>query len=382
MSLKNDQRIIASVLTTCLLCLFLTPPSQAAEQNDFVRVSGQDLMLKNEKFNIKGVNHMDMDSLWYTDRFEPADDWITENDFILLKNLGLNTVRLPLKSDYFQSPGPSYAWRESSFVWLDEIIGWADKHGIYLILDMHIPTGGVYQDYQIHPANQIFWQDDWMRGRFVDVWREIAKRYAQRPGILAYDLMNEPATLDFDKYQKLMRSTARAIREHDVNHALIIQPGMYVKPDQSWDFAYPQIPDPQIIRSVHYYLPTEFSLQGASWLASNATQTLFYPGLTLPGQDFTWDDQKILKNLKSLKAKAQADAPHPVIMSEFGTIFTDRRHGQLFWINDAIRAAAQLDMGWIYWYFKGPSLTGTLSITTNNMEVNWPALHVLRRAAK
>lgn len=325
---------------------------------------------------------MDMDSLWYTDRFEPADDWVTENDFILLKNLGLNTVRLSLKSDYFQMPVSPYAWRESSFAWLDRITAWADKHDIHLILDMHMPTGGVYQDYQIHPANQIFWEDDWMRGRFVDVWMEIAKRHAQNPVILAYDLMNEPATLDFDKYQKLMRYTAQAIREHDQNHPLIIQPGMYVKPDQSWDFAYPSIPDPQIIHSIHYYLPTEFSLQGASWLTSSATHTLIYPGFTLTGQKNTWNYQEMFDSLKLLKSKSQANGPRPVIMSEFGTIFTDKRNGQLFWIKDAVRAAGQLDMGWIYWYFKGSSLEESLSITTQNMDVNWPALHVLRRAAK
>lgn len=325
---------------------------------------------------------MDMDSLWDTNRRLPSDDWITENDFIMFKNLGLNTLRLPLKSDYFQEPKTPHAWRESSFAWLDKIMGWADKHDIYLILDMHMPTGGVYQDYQIHPANQIFWEDDWMRGRFVSVWSEIAKRHSQNNSILAYDLMNEPATLDFDKYQKLMRSTAQAIREHDTNHPLIIQPGMYVKPDQSWGFAYPLIPDTQIIRSIHYYLPTEFSLQGASWLTSYATETLIYPGFKLPGQENIWEYPEILKNLESLKLKAQADGAYPVIMSEFGTIFTDRRNGQLSWIKDTIRAAKQLDMGWIYWYYKGPSLTGTLSMTTKNMDVNWPALHVLRRAAK
>lgn len=325
---------------------------------------------------------MDMDSLWYTDRFEPTDEWITEDDFVLFKNLGLNTMRLPLKSDYFQKSEAPYAWRESSFTWLDKIVGWADKQGIHLILDMHIPTGGVYQDYQIHPANQIFWEDDWMRGRFVDVWREIAKRHAKNDSILGYDLMNEPATLDFDKYQRLMRLTAQAIREYDANHLLIVQPGMYVKADQSWDLAYPGIPDNQIIYSLHYYLPTEFSLQGAPWLASLATSTLVYPGLKIPNQTDTWNYATILKNLESLKSKTQAHGEHPVIMSEFGTIFTKKHNGQLFWINDVIRAAKELDMGWIYWYHKGPFLTETLSITTNYTEYNWPALHVLRRAAK
>jgi aryl-phospho-beta-D-glucosidase BglC (GH1 family) len=342
----------------CFVISFFLWTGQASASNDFVSASGTSLTLDGRPFEPKGLNLMDHDSLWYTAKTNPGLSWTKATDFSALKKAGFSSVRLAVKSDYFQETKPPYKFSEQGFLWLDKVIAQAKKENIRLILDMHMPTGGVQQDYQINKENQLFWGDAWMKGRFVDVWREIAKRYANEPTIWAYDLMNEPATTDFKAYQSLMQNTVDSIRLYDNHHLIMLQRGMYIKDDSSWGMKFPEVNDSKIIRSLHFYQPTDFTLQGAPWIKTSSAM-VNYPTAT-------WNINVISRELTQL-ASETSNTSTPVVLTEFGTLFPRKLSGQPLWVRDVAAAAQKLGFGWHYWHYSGPTCTKAFALRTKNL---------------
>lgn len=336
--------------------IFLFANFTLAAESGFVSVSGTGLWLDGNNFQPKGMNHLDNSTLWSSTSTLPNGKWITKKDFADFKAAGFNSIRLAVKTDYFQDVKPPHKFSTQGFAWLDRIIGYARANDIKIVLDMHIPTGGQAQDYRIYPENQVFWNDPWLKGRYVDVWREIARRYANEKTIWGYDMMNEPATWDFEAYQKLMQSTASSIRTYDKNHVLIVQPGMMMEDNQAL-FIYPQIPDSQIVRSIHFYQPLGFTHQNVPWGVNGQDVIASYPSSST-----NWTADNVYNSLKQAWKSAEPDN-FPVVLFEFGTVFQNKNTGQPIWVQDVIRAAKKLGMGWHYWNYKGPSYQSSLVLT-------------------
>ncbi|MDD5438424.1 MAG: cellulase family glycosylhydrolase [Patescibacteria group bacterium] len=353
-----NRIIVPSVVIGLAVAGFLLCAGQASAATGFVSASGTSLSLDGRLFVPKGVNLMDHDSIWYSTLTVPTLSWTKASDFYNIKKAGFNSVRLAVKTDYFQETKPPYKFSVKGFAWLDKIIALAKKQNVKIILDMHMPTGGIQQDYQINDKNGLFWDDPWMKGRFVDVWREIAKRYKNETTIWAYDLMNEPATIDFQSYEKLMQNTANSIRAYDSNHPLMLQRGMYVKEDGSWDMKFPSVDDANIIHTLHFYQPTDFTLQGAPWIKTNSA-LVSYPiaSSTVSGVK-AWNKDVLAAEMSALVASTST----PVILTEFGTLFPRQLSGQPAWVSDVAKAAQELGYGWHYWHYAGPKCVNAFAL--------------------
>ncbi len=351
--MKSSLKLILASLLPIAGVFMFACPSQAANPG-FVSVSGTELWLDGREFTPVGMNHLDNISLWSSTSTTPNSKWITKKDFADFKAAGFNSVRLAVKADYFQDVKPPHRFSAKGFAWLDTIIGYAKANNIKLVIDMHIPTGGMAQDYNVYPENQVFWNDAWLKGRYVDVWREIARRYANEKTIWGYDIMNEPATWDFETYQRLMQATARSIRLYDKNHILIVQPGMVMK-DNSAYFVYPEINDRQVARSIHFYQPLGFTHQNVSWGVNGQAVIPSYPTAA-------WTADSVYIALKQVWESAEPNK-FPVILFEFGTVFQNKNTGQPLWIQDVLRASRKLGMGWHYWNYKGPIYDSSLVLT-------------------
>lgn len=354
--MKKVPQSIRLTMLMFLLPLVMAPSYALAAENGFIQASGTKLMLEGKVFTPKGANLMDHDSLWYSSKTLPGNKWINAKEFAGLKKAGFNSIRIVVKTDYFQDVRPPHAFSEKGFAWLDGVIKQAEKNNLRIILDMHMPTGGFQQDYQINPDNQVFWNDDWYKGRFVDVWREIARRYKDEPAIWAYDIMNEPATTDFAAYQKLVSSAVKAIRTNDQRHIVMLQKGMYIKADQSWGMKYPEIDDMNSAYAIHFYQPTDFTLQSAPWFKVAATSSILYPNI-----DRAWDKEYLKKQLS---LPSETSTTRPVVLTEFGTLFPTKLTGQYEWVVDMARAADELGIGWHYWHLSGDTCKNAFALKT------------------
>ena len=124
-----------------------------------------------------------LEDYWNADT---SDGWPKfERDFREMKRLGANVVRIHLQfAKFMDAPGKP---NEENVARLAKVIDLAEEIGVYLDI-----TGlGTYRSKDV-PAwyNQANEKDRWaMQAEF---WEAVAKVCANRPGVFAYNVMNEP----------------------------------------------------------------------------------------------------------------------------------------------------------------------------------------------
>ncbi len=143
-------------------------PRIRVEGNAFVDDSGA-------RFVFRGVSIADpakvlADGQWRPELFAEIEAW------------GANTIRLPVHP---------IAWRElgneSYLELIDEAVVWANRLGLYLIIDWHSIGNLMTEQFQ-HPIY------DTTRRETLGFWRAIAFRYRGVTTVAAYELFNEPTT--------------------------------------------------------------------------------------------------------------------------------------------------------------------------------------------
>lgn len=173
------------------------------------------------------------------------DNHTRKADIDAMARWGFNSVRLPLHYNLLtlpieKEPVPGKdTWLEDGFRRIDSLLAWTRANGMYLILDLHAAPGGQGNDLPIadrDPDKPSLWQSPENRRKTIALWREIARRYADEPGIGAYDVLNEP-NWDFSgpggdhgckeasnaPLKQLYTDIAAAIRQVDKRHMLIIE---------------------------------------------------------------------------------------------------------------------------------------------------------------
>lgn len=131
------------------------------------------------------------------------DNWITVDDFDLMKSMGMNSIRIPFWYRNFMSDeagtwingdnGSLDDTKNPGFKRLDWAITQAKKRGIYVILDLHGAVGGQSMDHCSGTLgkNELYTNPMYEQAT-VDLWRALAARYKDEPTVAAYDLLNEP----------------------------------------------------------------------------------------------------------------------------------------------------------------------------------------------
>ena len=151
--------------------------------------------------------------------------WITPRDFDLIRSFGFNVVRVPFDHRLVENPSQLGTCREDGLAWLDRALEMAETAGVHVILDMHGVPGGQSID---HPTGRIgqnrLWSDPDCVARTVSLWRAIAARYADRPVVAGYDVINEPfGDMQADvrpQLRVIFETIYRAIREVDERHVI------------------------------------------------------------------------------------------------------------------------------------------------------------------
>ncbi|KAL7010172.1 hypothetical protein EMMF5_000192 [Cystobasidiomycetes sp. EMM_F5] len=137
--------------------------------------------------------------------------WITESDFAQIASYGLNHVRIPI--GYWSVPGQKYDWEPyftGAYDYLRRGVGWAQKYGINVVIDLHgVPGSQNGFDNSGH-AGPITWQqsqDNYRRS--VEAIRQLTQDFvsngAYGGAVTSIQPVNEPAgftgndVLDFTK---------------------------------------------------------------------------------------------------------------------------------------------------------------------------------------
>lgn len=157
--------------------------------------------------------------------------YITEADIAWIAEQGLNSVRLAMNARHLFDTDESghVSFNEGTLRHVDHCISWCKKHGVYLFLDMHGAPGGQTGQNIDDSEKDIpeLFTDEKNQDALVEMWRLLAKRYADEPVVGGYDLINEPLPKWNNQYNHLLlplyRRVIAAIREIDWKHVIILE---------------------------------------------------------------------------------------------------------------------------------------------------------------
>jgi len=130
--------------------------------------------------------------------------FITEQDIIQMKNMGLNHIRIPFGYWVFDIRGGE-PWVDGSWDYVVRACGWARTHGLQVMLDLHGAPGsqnGNDHSGQSGPIN-FYYNDDNLR-RSTEVLRraaEWANAAEWRDTVTIIQLLNEPVIWDDYNYR-------------------------------------------------------------------------------------------------------------------------------------------------------------------------------------
>lgn len=157
--------------------------------------------------------------------------YITEADIAWIAEQGLNSVRLAMNARHLfeMDDRGRIRFREETLRYVDHCVSWCGKYGLYLFLDMHGAPGGQTGqniDDSQRDIPELF-TDEKNQDALVEMWRQLATRYADEPAVGGYDLINEPLPKWNNQYNPLLlplyRRLIRAIREIDRKHVIILE---------------------------------------------------------------------------------------------------------------------------------------------------------------
>ena len=201
-------------------------------------------------------------------------------------------------------------WFARELADLDLALDACQRFGIKVVIDMHSPPGGRYENSDLAIFHEPLYQD-----KFVSLWEQMARRYLGHPAIWGYDLINEPvqnrpSPEGVANWLDTQVRAARAIREIDSSRPIFIAPAKWGSADGFRDLDPVDIPN--VIYQTHMYFPHAFTHQGVG----NKTTGLAFPG-RINGQ---WVDKAALReHLKPVREFQLAYNVH-IYAGEFSAI--------------------------------------------------------------
>ena len=274
----------------------------------------------------RGVNVIGYDPIWSD--FGKAR--FKEKHFNIIREGGFNTVRINLHAFAHMDTARGYRLSDSFLSTLDWAVKKATEAGLMVILDEHNfieiardPAGGV--------------------PRLLAFWKQIAPRYKYEPSIVVFEILNEPnGGLTPELWNKTLRSALDIIRETNPERTVIVGPAFWNTIDHLDELALPEL-DRNLVVTVHYYLPMEFTHQGAPW----SPGTVHLSGVTW-GTDA--EKRKVEEDFGRAQKWSKAH-DRPILLGEFGAYDKGAMESRARYTSHVARTAESLGWAWTYWQF-------------------------------
>ena len=212
------------------------------------------------------------------------------------KEAGFETIRLPISWTYHTQTDAPYRI-DSGFL---ERVDWAVEQALQRDLNIIV---------NVHHYDELNSNPETEEARFLAIWRQLAERYQDQDARVYFELLNEPHDA-FDEnpelWNELFAKALAVVRESNPSRAVIVGPVGYNAIDALATLELPQ--DPNLIVTVHFYDPFEFTHQGAEWVdPAPPTGLSWSPERSvLAWDDWSWDTQLVWQSAAQLQVTYQA----------------------------------------------------------------------------
>lgn len=300
------------------------------------------------------------------------DYFFNEDDVIFLRKAGASVVRFPLNYRHFEDDAAPFKYKEAGFARLNQVLDHCEKHGLYVILDLHSAQG--WQNVHWHSDNasriSLFWEVPYYQDRYVALWQEFARRYANRAVVAGYDVLNEPCSNNdlgdypwnvavnykpnFSRMNAVYRRLVTEIRKIDSKHIIFLEGDDYAKDFTGLDAPY----DDNIAYSSHNYTVPGFG--------PGQYPGIVHPRSAGPNGGEQWDkarQERFFLEADGTKFTQQHNVP--LWVGEFGSVFNgpaDESRDRLRALDDQIGIFESYDAHWTTWNYKDVGVMGMLAL--------------------
>jgi endoglucanase len=246
-----------------------------------------------------------------------------------MKQGGFATVRIPVRWSAHAATSPPYAIDTVFLNRVTTVVRQARSAGLMVVLNMHH-----YEEIFTDPQGQ--------RDRFLALWRQIATQFRAFPDSLVFEVLNEPHdSLTPDLWNEFFRDALAVIRESNPDRYVMIGTAVWGGVSSLDRLLLPV--DSHLILTFHYYLPFEFTHQGAEWVSGSDA----WLGTTWGTSQ---DSAAVRRDFDAARSWAtQHDIP--VFMGEFGAYSRAAMDDRVAWTRFVAREAERRGFSWAYWEF-------------------------------
>jgi endoglucanase len=307
----------------------------------------------------------------------------THEDFVQLKSLGVDVVRLPINLHFMTSGAPNYTLDPLFIFFLDQVVDWVEELDMNLILDNH--TFDVTQSTSTD-IDQVL----------IPVWTQIATHFKNRTNKIFYEVLNEPHGITDVRWNQIQQSVVTAIRTVDQSHTIVIGPA-------GWNSynnlaAMPVYSDTNLIYTFHFYDPFLFTHQGASWtdpsMGPLSGVPFPYDASRMPSCPTTLKGTWIESSLNNYRNEGTVQKVHswldiainfrnsrnvPIYCGEFGVFIPNSpENDRVVWYDSVRSYLEQNKVAWTIWDYRGGF--GVYEKNSNELfqyDLNIPMLNAL-----
>jgi endoglucanase len=276
----------------------------------------------------RGLNIIGYDPLWRS----MSQARFQTKHFALLKQAGFTSVRINLYPFRQMDRSRGEALSESWFNTLDWSVTNALAQGLAVILDLH--------EFTVMGQNP-----ESNRERFLAFWRQLSVHCQGAPPEVMFEILNEPnQKLTPEMWNGLLKEALAIIRQNHPNRIVIVGPAFWNSVDHLSELALPEN-DRNLIVTVHYYKPMEFTHQGASWSSQKDQSGIEWKGTEAERKPMQDDFAKVNAWAKTHN--------RPIFLGEFGAYDKAPSQSRAIYTDAVARLAESLGWSWAYWQFDG-----------------------------
>ncbi|MCP9762540.1 cellulase family glycosylhydrolase [Lacihabitans soyangensis] len=252
--------------------------------------------------------------------------------FKRISSLGFNHVRIPIRWDVparCQQTEP-YTINPTFLERIKTVVDLAKKENLLVIINMHH-----------HEA--IFANPDAQKAKFLSQWTQIATFFKDYDSNLLFEVMNEPnSNLTSDKWNTFFADALSVIRKTNKTRAILMGTSNWGGLGGVSSLKIPA--DDNLILTIHYYDPFNFTHQGADWVEGSA------PWLGTKWENTNLERNEIIGQFKFLKDYSVQNNI-PIHIGEFGAFSKADLESRILWTNFLARWFEQQGFSWAYWEF-------------------------------
>jgi endoglucanase len=251
--------------------------------------------------------------------------------FQAIKKAGFDTVRLPVKwSAHAQKDAPYTI--DAPFA---ERVDWAIDQALANQLNIIV---------NVHHYGEMDADPDAHLSRLLGLWEQIAPRYKDKPASVYFEFLNEPHDkLTEVKWNAAIPQLLAVIRKTNPTRPVIVGPGQW-NSIRALDKLELPSDDHNLILTIHYYDPFQFTHQKAHWVKGADK----WPAKTWTATD---DEQAaVRKSFNQAAAWAKAH-DRPVFLGEFGAYSGADMDSRARWTHFIVQEALNRGFSFTYWEF-------------------------------